>query len=284
MKQMAALLLALFATSALGARAPDTVFLPGVVSTAAAEIRLAISPDGRRMLWGSIGRGADRDQQDIWERHRDGAGWSAPARVSFDTEAVEFDPAFSPDGRRVYFHSDRPGGFGGTDIYVVDLDPNTGRFATPRNLGAGVNSKGEEWAPTPTARGTLIFASDGWGGFGKHDLFEVRRGAKSGRPMNLGPAINGAEEDFDGALSGDVLVFSSGSMDDDAIPVRLFISERSGKGWSPRRPVGEPCSNFVNGSSFDPRDPSRFFYAAKCDGGEGRMDIRETRSPIAARP
>lgn len=280
MKVILLALLALAAAPALSADAPDTVLLPGVVSTGAAEVRLAISPDGRRMLWGSIGRDADKDQQDIWERHRQGHGWSAPARVAFDTVAAEFDPAFSPDGRRVYFHSDRPGGFGGADIYVADLDRATGQFGTPRNLGPSINSKGEEWAPTPTAKGTLIFSSDGWGGFGKHDLFEARLDARTDPPKNLGPTINGPQEDFDAALSGESLAFSSGSMDDDAVPVRLYTSRRAGALWSNRTPVNFHCSDFMNGSSFDPADSSRFFYAAKCAGGEGRMDIRETRTPI----
>src|SRR6478736_8515522 len=127
MRFLALILLAL-AGPALAADAP---VLPGVISTAATEIRLAISPDGRMMLWGSVGRDAAPGQLDIWERHRVGDGWSAPAPVPFNTEGEDFDPAFSPDGKQLYFHSDRPGGFGGTDIYVVEVDGD--HFGAPRN-------------------------------------------------------------------------------------------------------------------------------------------------------
>lgn len=268
----------LLATTVAGS-ASDPVVLPGVVSTAASEIRLAISPDGRRMLWGSVGRDAAPGQLDIWERHRQGQGWSTPAPAPFNTDGEDFDPAFSPDGRQVYFHSDRPGGLGGTDIYVVDLDPSTGAFGRPRNLGPGVNSPGAEWAPTPLADGRLIFASDGWGGFGRHDLFEVD--LAGGAPRNLGPAINGPDEDFDAALTpkADAIVFSSGVMGEDLAKVGLFVSRLGPNGWTPRTPAGVGCSDFVNGAGFDPSNPDRFFYAARCPGGAGRMDIHETRTP-----
>lgn len=272
-----ALLLALaIATPAL---ADDPVVLPGVVSTAASEIRLAISPDGRRMLWGSIGREAERGQLDIWERHRLGDGWSAPAPVPFNTAGEDFDPAFSSDGRQVYFHSDRPGGLGKTDIYVVDLDPASGRFGAPRNMGAGVNSKGAEWAPTPLPSGALLFASDGWGGYGRHDLFVANPVGE--RPRNLGPTVNGPDEDFDAALSpdGKILLFSSGLMNADDDKVRLFVSAWTGERWSPRKPAGIGCAEFVNGPSFDPTQPGRVLYSAACPSGPGRMDIRETHLP-----
>jgi hypothetical protein len=276
MKTFAALALLLATTSVVAA---DPSVLPSVVSTGASEIRLAISPDGRRMLWGSVGRDAAPGQLDIWERHRVGEDWSKPASVPFNTEGEDFDPAFSSDGKQLYFHSDRPGGFGGTDIYVVDV-PATGAFGTPRNLGPDVNSKGAEWAPTPTADGRLIFASDGWGGFGKHDLFEVR--LSGGKPRNLGPAINGPDEDFDAALTPDAkgMVYSSGVTSDTVAKVSLFVSRLGPRGWSPRMPAGVGCADFVNGAGFDPSNPDRFYYAAKCPGGQGRMDIRETRTPI----
>lgn len=253
-------------------------FEPGVISTAAAEVRLAISPDGRQMLWGSIGRDAPAEQQDIWERHRVGSGWSTPARVSFDTDAVEFDPAFSADGRKVYFHSDRAGGFGGTDIYVVTRDRASNVFGVPVNAGPAINSKGDEWAPTPLRDGGLMFSSDGWGGLGRHDLFIARPGAA--RPVNLGPAINTADEDFDAALSPDetTMVFASGVMTDDKAATQLYVSRNDHGAWLPREPLRLGCSDFVIGPSFDPTDISTIAYSANCAGGRGRMDIH--REPM----
>ena len=258
----------------------DTLVSPGEISSAAAEVRIAFSPDGRQLLWGSIGRDADAEQQDIWERHRTPTGWSAPARVSFDTLAVEFDPAISADGRTVYFHSDRPGGYGGTDLYKVARDPRTLRFGIPVNLGPAINSAGEEWAPTPLKDGSLIFASDGWGGFGRHDLFLTKAGMK--RPRNLGAGVNGPDEDFDAALSPDngSLVFSSGTMSETAANVQLFAAS-----WRSGRPTGRTrlaigCSDFMIGASFDRADPHSFYYAARCTGGLGRMDIWRAHSPL----
>ncbi len=207
-------------------------------------------------------------------------GWSKPAPVSFDTKAVEFDPAFSADSRRHYFDSDRPGGLGGTDIYVVDVDLRTHRFSAPRNLGPAINSRGDEWAATPTPDGKMIFASDGWGGAGKHDLLEGD--ARSARPpRNLGSAINGPDEDFDAAISpdGKTLVFSSGVMDDDTNRVALFRARRIAGGWSARRPLGVACADFALGAAFAARQPGWLYYSANCPGGRGRTDIHETRLP-----
>ena len=271
----------MFCLAAAAPAAPDRLVMPGVISTAAAEVRIAYRSDGRQIVWGAIGRAGAADQQDIWEMHRAGNGWSRPARVSFDSDAVEFDPAFSPDGRSLYFDSDRPGGLGGTDIYVADVDPATNRFSPPRNLGASANSRGDEWAPTPMANGKLIFASDGWGGLGRHDLFETSLGRPSAPPRNLGPNVNGPQEDFDPALTpdGSTLIFSSGTMDDQVTHVTLFIAHRTAAGWGHAAPLDRGCSDFVIGASISPRRPRMLNYAAKCDGGRGRMDIRETSLP-----
>lgn len=263
---------------AAGSARTDPVVEPGTISTAAAEIRIAYRPDGRQIVWGSIGREAAPDQQDIWEIHRTGSGWSAPARASFDTNAVEFDPAFSRDSRHLYFDSDRAGGFGGTDVYVVDVDAATGRFSQPRNLGQGVNSKGDEWAPTPTTRGTLFFSSDGWGGEGKHDLLEANL-RHPYAPRNLGPTINGPDEDFDAALSpdGKTLIFSSGTMSDTAAEAHLFRSRYTAKGWARRERLALGCSDFAIGSAFAVNRPHLLYYSANCPDGRGRMDIRAGR-------
>lgn len=278
MLRLAMALLVTGSAIAAGSARTDPVVEPGTISTAAAEVRIAYRPDGRQIVWGSIGREAAPDQQDIWEIHRTGSGWSAPARASFDTNAVEFDPAFSRDSRHLYFDSDRAGGFGGTDVYVVEVDTVTGRFSSPRNLGKGVNSRGDEWAPTPTARGTLLFSSDGWGGEGKHDLLEANlRHPRA--PRNLGPTINGPDEDFDAALSpdGKSLIFSSGTMSDTAADVHLFTSRYTGKGWARRERLALGCSDFVIGAAFAINRPHLLYYSANCPEGRGRMDIRAGR-------
>lgn len=256
----------------------DHVVEPGVISTAAAEVRVAYRPDGKQVVWGSIGRETESGQQDIWEMHRIATGWSRPARTSFDTDAVEFDPAFSRDSRQLFFDSDRAGGFGGTDVYAVGVDLASGGFSAPRNLGPTINSRGDEWAPTPTLRGTLVFSSDGWGGEGKHDLFESRTG-RSREPRNLGPKINGPDEDFDAALSPDgrTLIFSSGTMSDAAADVHLFKSRYSRGMWATRERLAAGCSDFSIGSAFAVNRPHLLYYAANCPGGRGRMDIREIR-------
>jgi Tol biopolymer transport system component len=271
-----AILWAFAATALAGPLKADRVVEPGVISTAAAEVRIAYRPDGRQIAWGSIGRSADAGQQDIWEMHRTANGWSPPARASFDTDAVEFDPAFSRDSKQLYFDSDRAGGYGGTDVYVVDVDVNTNRFSAPRNTGPMVNSKGDEWAPTPTPRGSLIFSSDGWGGEGRHDLFESDPQSRQA-PRNLGPEINGPEEDFDAALApdGKTLVFSSGTMSDMEAHVRLFQSQYTGQAWTARSELKLGCSDFMIGSAFAADRPDTLYYSAKCTGGLGRMDIRE---------
>ncbi len=257
------------------APATDGLVRSGVISTDAAEVRIAHSPDGGRILWGAIGRDAAADQQDIWEIHRIRGGWSTPARVPFDTETAEFDPAFSPDGRWVYFQSDRAGGLGGSDLYVVSIDPVSGRFGTPRNLGPRVNTPGEEWAATPTPSGRLIFSSNGWSGRGEHDLYEVDLRTPGAKPANLGDAINGPLDELDAAITPDgrTLVFSAGDMDADTADVRLFVSYRTRSGWTPRRALGIGCSPFILGAAIDRRTPWRLYYAAHCAGSPGRMDV-----------
>lgn len=265
--------------AALAATAPKPL-LPGVIDTPATEVRPAFSPDGRCILWGSI---TGKDDWRILQTCREGRGWSEPAPVSFETPANEFDPAFSPDGRTVYFFSNRPGGIGGDDLWAVDRNPKTLVFGTPRNLGSRFNTPGDEWAPSPTVSGKLIFSSNGHGGAGGQDLFE---GDLTGdAPVrNLGPGVNGSKDDFDAALLADgrTLVFASGDLKAES-GVLLHIAHRTAHGFTGRKALAAPinCSAEINnGPAVDPRRPGLFFYSAYCPKlGVGRMDIFEVRAP-----
>jgi len=263
----------------LAGATPSDLFEPGLVSTPATEVRLAISPDGRRMLWGVIGQPDDANGWEIYESVRRPAGWSRPAPAAFNSAANDFDPAFSGDGSTVYFFSNRPGGLGSDDIWSVRLDPTTGRYGRPQNLGPAVNSAGADWAPAPSPDGrSLIFSSDGRGGRGGQDLFVAARTRRGwATAASLGPAVNTAADEFDATYidDGRGLVFTRGDLD--AGRTRLHVAWTNGAGFEPagELPPRVNCSPDINnGPAVSPARPDRFFWSARCASGAGRMDIR----------
>ena len=97
----------------------------------------------------------------------------------------------SADKKQLYFASDRPGGYGGTDLYVATKMAN-GKWSAPRNLGAVVNTEGDESCPfIHTDNETLYFNSNGHPGIGGTDLFYSKKSANGFlTPQNLGYPIN----------------------------------------------------------------------------------------------
>ena len=105
-------------------------------------------------------------------------------------------PALSPDGQRLFFSSDLPGGFGGKDIYVSYLEE--GKWGTPINLGPAINTLSDELYPFYAQEGKLYFASDGHFGLGGQDIYVVQdRGDGSwSKAENMGYPINTPFDDF----------------------------------------------------------------------------------------
>jgi outer membrane protein OmpA-like peptidoglycan-associated protein/tetratricopeptide (TPR) repeat protein len=134
----------------------------------------------------------------IYTAEEKGGNWSNVQEVPFNSDEYSTGhPTITKDDRIVYFASDMPGGFGGTDIYMVEY--NGGRWGTPKNLGKNVNSKGNEMFPFVDENGQLYYASDGLPGLGDLDIFFVQienTGLAKGNPINLGAPINSNKDDF----------------------------------------------------------------------------------------
>jgi outer membrane protein OmpA-like peptidoglycan-associated protein len=103
-------------------------------------------------------------------------------------------PTLSPDGKTLYFTSDMPGGFGGADLYSCQINAK-GEFEKPVNLGANVNTSGQEMFPWIGADELLYFSSNGRPGLGGLDLFAAPRDGKTAA-KNLGLSINSINDDF----------------------------------------------------------------------------------------
>ena len=117
----------------------------------------------------------------------------------------ESQPSISTDGLILFFVSDRPGGYGGYDIYKATRNP-AGEWGAPVNLGPLINSSGNEKSPFIHPDGkTLYFSSDGWMGMGGYDIFYTRLQDDGSirKPENLGYPINSPEDEVGFFVSTD---------------------------------------------------------------------------------
>lgn len=284
-----ALFLAGLAAPSLRFDGPAELVDLGPAAQPSSEVRVAWSPDGMRMLWGSISRPGGPGGWEIWERRRQGAAWSEAQPVSFNSALNDFDPFFAPDGRAVYFFSNRPGGQGGDDLYVVSFDPKKGVYGEPRNLGPPVNTPGDEWAPTLASDGqALLFASDGHGGQGLHDLFvSERRGDGWSRPEPL-TALNSSLEDFDATFVPDAhaVVFTRRAKDQDG--AELFVSfKRDGRDTPPQRLPAEVNGEgaWTLGPATRRDEPGVLYFSSQRPGvGAGRVQLFRIRYHVVGAP
>ena len=168
---------------------------------------VTFSPDGKIMIFAKGNTGKKRgtnatEDVDLYiSRFRNNV-WSEPTPINInDPLAWDSSPAFSPDGRTLYFASNRKGrgrenqGYGGTDIYSAQMD-SRGRFGRVKNLGPEINTAANEMFPYIAEDAKMYFASDGHPGYGGLDLFVVKRANGKTTIENLGKPMNSNGDDF----------------------------------------------------------------------------------------
>ncbi len=127
----------------------------------------------------------------------DKASWSDLHPLPFCSDEYNVaHPAVSPDGQRLFFSSNKPGGYGGMDLYVSFLE--NGRWGIPMNLGPEVNTTGNEVFPYVSRDERLYFASNGHIGLGGLDIYYTSPKGKTAwnSPVNIGAPINSNRDDF----------------------------------------------------------------------------------------
>ncbi len=149
-----------------------------------------ISPDGQNML--VFIAGANRTGS-LYTIRKEADGWLSPVTLGkpINSQYLETTASITPDGKTIYFASDRRGGHGGLDLYKSEKQPD-GTWGTPENLGSDINTEYDEDAPFihPDSR-TLFFNSNGHNTMGGADIFKTYfAGGKWQKPSNLGYPIN----------------------------------------------------------------------------------------------
>ncbi|MFP4089379.1 MAG: OmpA family protein [Cyclobacteriaceae bacterium] len=170
-----------------------------------------ISPDGQEML---IFIGGENNTGNIYTIKKSGKGWSTPVTIGdrINSRNMETTASITPNGKTLYFASNRPGGFGGMDIYKSERMAD-GSWGTPVNLGPEINTPHNEDAPFihPDSK-TLFFTSNGHNTMGGSDIFKSYSvGGKWRKPENLGYPVNTPTDDnyFTLTANGKMGYFSS---------------------------------------------------------------------------
>lgn len=184
------------------------------INTHLNEGTISVSSDGQYIFFTACNRPDGLGSCDIYFSKLNGSIWGTPKnlRAPVNSAAWESLPSLSFDGKQIYFSSNRPGGFGGKDIWVTTFEDN--KFTEPVNLGPTINTEYDEDAPLiHQDNQTLYFSSSGWPGLGSNDLFYSRK-VENGNftaPVNMGYPINtsGDERSFHISRSGKKAFISS---------------------------------------------------------------------------
>jgi len=164
---------------------------------------IAISNDGQRML---LYRDDVYGNGDIWESTLHGKVWSVPAKLPepVNSSSHESSASFSPDGKTIYFVSDRLGGHGGLDIWMCTQGEDS-TWGKAKNLGTMINTSSDEEGVFMHPDGkTLYFSSKGHKSTGGYDIYKsVCEKGKWSEPINLGSYINTVEDDVFFVLTAD---------------------------------------------------------------------------------
>lgn len=279
-------LVALVAAASLAAGQEPSAFDAGSDN----RLGLTFGPDGNRAFWaewnGAWGS-SDTARRTIYTARREDGAWSEPAPALPSSPYSDDDPFVSPDGRWLYFVSDRPvedqGDASDTNIWRFDLIDET-----PAEY-LSVNSDSAEYSPVLTATGALYFASAREGGPGSGDIYRASPlGQGFAPPEALGPAVNRDSGEWNLWVSADEdeLLFEASSRPSNvSVPGDLYYSWRTPAGWTAALPIAglnTPASDLM------PRvhpDGDTVYYTSAPIGGHasiGTADWGRLRAELRA--
>ena len=174
------------------------------INTKYHEASVTFSPDNETMYFtrNNYGKKLKRDKNGInnlkiYSSKKVDGEWTEAKELPFNSDAFSTGhPALSPDGKQLYFVSDRPGSLGETDLFVVDV-LGSGSFSEPRNLGPEINTERKEMFPFINNK-KLYFSSNGHVGLGGLDIYEVPFDDENGflEVKNMGKPVNSKKDDF----------------------------------------------------------------------------------------
>jgi Tol biopolymer transport system component len=241
------------------------VFCPGIISDGFSNRDMAISPDGNDLFYTlqwSYGTFSV-----ILHAQKINGVWSKPETAWFSGRFNDLEPAYSPDGGKLFFTSNRPlqESDSAKDYDIWYLQRKGVGWEGPFNAGPLINTGKDEFYPSLTKKGDLYFTRDN--GETKDDIFVSHlKGGKYGEPVVLPDAVNSKGYDFNAFVDPDenFILFSSYKRADDLGGGDLYYSLRKQGSWLPAVHFGKEInSSSLDYSPFVSGDKRYFFFTSK---------------------
>jgi hypothetical protein len=261
------------------------IFQPGVISTGDDESHLAFTPDGRTLYL--IRNTPDFRHWTIVVSHHDSGRWSVPEVAPFSGRYNDADPAFSADGRTLFFISTRPidgKGAERADTEIWRMQRKGEGWGEPEHL-ARLSSDRDEWFPTVAANGTLYFGSERPGGHGGCDIWRSRLvDGEYAEPENLGEPLNTAANEVEPFIAPDesYLIVAAGHPEGLGF-YDLYVSYPCAGAWTKLEHLRGDINS--TGWDFAPKvtpDGRYLFFASNRSAFEKPLDHRWGTRELAA--
>lgn len=221
---------------------PITPTLVAEVSSALQERDLTISPDGTEMYYTLQGNQHAYSFIVRRTRNKDNS-WSEPSMASFSGKFGDLEPAFTSDGKKLFFSSNRPldGGTSSKDYDIWYVEKDGSKWSEPKNAGPTVNTLADEFYPSPAANGNLYFTAEYKHGIGKEDIFVCRwEDGKYLESQPLDTAVNSKTWEFNAFVTPDeqYIFFTAYGRKGDLGGGDIYMSVKGADGrWQPAKPI-----------------------------------------------
>ncbi len=264
------------------------------VNSTDSEYDPALSADGLELYFQSSRAGGFGDS-DLYVAKRASLQdeWQPAQNLgpTVNTDAAESGPSLSADGLTLYFNSNRPGGFGGQDLYMTTRENRLAPWGKPVNLGPVVNSEFPEINPNISHDGLSLYFADVEGdtvaprpgGLGNTDIWVTTRASLSdpwGPPVNLGAPVNSAATDGSPEISDDgLLLFFNRWIDNgNAAFFDVWVATRRTPQdpWNAPKNLGAPMNTTAwDGNAELSADGRTLYYVSTRGNAAGIPDIWE---------
>ncbi len=243
------------------------VFAPGFVSTGLYERDIAISPDGNEIIY-TLGD-FKQTTRCLVAIKKKGDTWGKKEILAFSGQYNDIEPFFSPEGKKLYFASDRPvsDDTGRKDYNIWVSERTTLGWGEPVSLQSNINTQHDEFFPSIATNNNLYFTSARENGIGTEDIYMSRyANGEYLEPVPLDTNVNSATYEFNAYVNPEenLIIFSSYGRKDDMGGGDLYLSKKDEQGnWSPSVNMGpEVNSNKLDYCPFVDFSRGNFYFTS----------------------